>query len=111
MHGECAHKVVYKTAPLSTSSPFSYENRTGCRAWRGGVTKNAMFPMVLACSKFKYDLGTRQNHGGLRFSEFAAAFDQSVINVSILGFKIEAWHKLIPNADFKVQAQAYANSL
>ena len=57
------------------------------------------------------DLGTRQNHGGLRFSEFAPAFDQSVINISILGSKIEAWHKLIPNTDFKVQAQAYANSL
>ena len=45
------HKLVYKTASLSTTSPFSHTNGAGSRAWCREVMKTLCFAMVLACSK------------------------------------------------------------
>ena len=56
-------------------------------------------------------LGTRQNHGGLRFFTFRTSIWWSVINISLLSFKIVAWLKMRPTRNFKDQSQTYTNSL
>ena len=70
-------------------------------------------------------LGTRQNHGGLRFFTFRTSiwskchqllyswFQNCSLTQSDTEqrFQDPCWHKVRPNRDFKVQAQAYANSL
>ena len=71
------------------------------------------------------DLRTRHNHGGLRFFTFRTSiwskcyqrlfswFQNRSLTQSDTEHRFQdpCWHKVIPNRDFKVQAQAYANSL
>ena len=56
----------------------------------GKPRKHSVFLWFWRVPNPNMDLGTRQNHGGLRFSKFAPTFDQRVTNIFILGFEIEA---------------------
>ena len=69
-HPKSTHKLIYKTASLSTTSPFSYTNGAGSRAWCRQVTKTLCFQWFWCVPRSYMDLGTRQNHGGLRFFPF-----------------------------------------
>ena len=91
----------------------------------GKSWKHCFFPWFWRVPRSYMDLGTRQNHGGLRFFTFRTNswskchqhlyswFQNRSLTESDTQQRFEdpCWHKVIPNRDFKVQAQENANSL
>ena len=87
--------------------------------------KHCVFQWFWRVPRSYMNLGTRQNHGGLRFFTFRTSswskshqhlyswFQNRSLTQSDTEqrFQNPCWHKVRPNRDFKVQAQAYANSL
>ena len=53
-------KFISKTAPLSTTRPFSRKSSAGSRAWCTHATKTLCFPILLACSELIHQHGHTQ---------------------------------------------------